>query len=231
MNTIISASKAQTMTSKQIAVVVEKRHDNVKRTIENLANQGVISYPQIEDGQKAANGVVEKLYLVSERDSYIIVAQLCPEYTAKLVDYWMATKSQTPTIPQTLPEALRLAADLAEQKAKVEQQLAIAAPKADALDRIADTTGVFGIREAAKALKVKQSELVTLLIEHKWAYRDERQVLQGYSSRIDQGYIKHVMSAPIILNDGTERVFSQLKITSAGVTRLSQIISKTTKAA
>jgi Rha family phage regulatory protein len=34
MNTIISASQSQTMTSKQIAVVVEKRHDNVKRTIE-----------------------------------------------------------------------------------------------------------------------------------------------------------------------------------------------------
>ena len=232
MNALMNASKPQTMTSKQIAVVVEKRHDNVKRTIENLANQGVISFTQIEEtSHQGAGARPVAVYVVSERDSYIIVAQLCPEYTAKLVDYWMATKSQAPTIPQTLPEALRLAADLAEQKAKVEQQLAIAAPKADALDRIADTTGVFGIREAAKALKVKQSELVTLLIERKWAYRDERQVLQGYSSRIDQGYIKHVMSAPIILNDGTERVFSQLKITSAGVTRLSQIISKTTKAA
>jgi len=46
-----------TMSSKQIAAVVEKRHDNVKRTIETLANQGIISYPQIEDGEKAANGV------------------------------------------------------------------------------------------------------------------------------------------------------------------------------
>lgn len=53
-----------TMSSKQIAAVVEKRHDNVKRTIENLANQGVISFTQIEetshqieDGEKAANGV------------------------------------------------------------------------------------------------------------------------------------------------------------------------------
>jgi phage regulator Rha-like protein len=45
------------MSSKQIAAVVEKRHDNVKRTIETLANQGIISYPQIEDGEKAANGV------------------------------------------------------------------------------------------------------------------------------------------------------------------------------
>ena len=40
------------MTSKQIAVVVEKRHDNVKRTIESLSNQGVISFtPMVETSQ------------------------------------------------------------------------------------------------------------------------------------------------------------------------------------
>jgi hypothetical protein len=33
----------------------------VTRTIETFANQGVIAQPQIEDGKKAANGVVEKL--------------------------------------------------------------------------------------------------------------------------------------------------------------------------
>ena len=98
------------MSSKQIADVVDKRHDNVKRTIETLAKQGVISQPQIEDGIKSANGVIEKLYMVNERDSYIVVAQLCPEFTAKLVDYWQATKDT----PQTLPlmtrqeQALRL---------------------------------------------------------------------------------------------------------------------------
>ncbi len=34
-------------------------------------------------------------------------------------------------IPKTLPEALRLAADLAEQKMQLENQLAIAAPKVE----------------------------------------------------------------------------------------------------
>ena len=36
------------MTSVEIADMVEKRHDNVKRTIESLAEQDVISFPQIE---------------------------------------------------------------------------------------------------------------------------------------------------------------------------------------
>jgi len=97
---------AKTMSSREIAEVVNSRHDSVKRAIERLTENGVISKPPLVDGEKSANGVIEKLYMINERDSYIVVAQLCPEYTAKLVDYWMATKSQ---IPQTLPQALRLA--------------------------------------------------------------------------------------------------------------------------
>ena len=37
------------MTSVEIADMVEKRHDNVKRTIETLVEQSVISLPQIEE--------------------------------------------------------------------------------------------------------------------------------------------------------------------------------------
>lgn len=232
MNTIISASQSQTMSSREIADLTGKEHKHVKRDCEVMFSElGINGAGYAQNWTHPQNGQTYVEYALT----YELVQTLITGYSIKLrhavIKRLNELESAAPTIPQTLPEALRLAADLAEQKAKVEQQLAIAAPKADALDRIADTTGVFGIREAAKALKVKQSELVTLLIDRKWAYRDERQVLQGYSNRIDQGYIKHVMSAPILLGDGTERVFSQLKITSAGVTRLSQIISKTTKAA
>ncbi|EAW1478456.1 hypothetical protein CJ745_25065 [Salmonella enterica subsp. enterica] len=39
------------MTSREIAELAEKRHDNVKRIIEKHADQGVIVRPQIEDEQ------------------------------------------------------------------------------------------------------------------------------------------------------------------------------------
>lgn len=82
----------QTMTSLEIAELLEKRHDNVKRLIDKLSESGVISKPQIEDGIKSANGVVTKLYIFSgeqgKRDSIIIVAQLSPEFTASIVDRW-----------------------------------------------------------------------------------------------------------------------------------------------
>lgn len=43
------------MTSKEISELVSKRHDNVKRTIEKLAKDGVIRHPQIEDYERINN--------------------------------------------------------------------------------------------------------------------------------------------------------------------------------
>lgn len=108
MNVIQNIEK--TMSSKQIADVVDSRHDSVKRTIERLVEKAIISQPPLVDGEKSANGVIEKLYMVNERDSYVVVAQLCPEFTAKLVDYWQETKNkyQTGSLDQRQEQALRL---------------------------------------------------------------------------------------------------------------------------
>lgn len=117
---IALAVNAKTMSSKQIAEVVDSRHDSVKRTIDTLAEKGVIQLPQTVEVKNHLGQTVTE-YEVSERDSYIVVAQLCPEFTAKLVDYWQATKNNTPAIPQNYAQAMRLAADLYEQN----EQLAI----------------------------------------------------------------------------------------------------------
>ena len=49
------AQAVKTMTSREIAAVVEKRHDNVKRTIEMLVSKGVIESPQTEDFKNINN--------------------------------------------------------------------------------------------------------------------------------------------------------------------------------
>ncbi len=88
-------SRKATMTSIEIAELVGKRHDNVKRTIETLAKGGVVRFPQIEVFEKINNlGLrrsVEAYVFEGEqgkRDSIIVVAQLSPEFTARLVDRW-----------------------------------------------------------------------------------------------------------------------------------------------
>lgn len=56
MNALIpTAGDGLSMTSLEIAGLVEKRHDNVKRTIETLAERGTIRLPQIEEAEKINN--------------------------------------------------------------------------------------------------------------------------------------------------------------------------------
>ncbi len=125
------ALNIQTMSSREIAEVVNSRHDSVKRAIERLVEKGVISQPPLVDGEKAANGVVEKLYRVNERDSYVVVAQLCPEFTAKLVDYWQTTKNQNTfhSIKRDV-ETFKALKDLAETFGLEGNQALLAANKA-----------------------------------------------------------------------------------------------------
>ncbi|HDX5150521.1 TPA: phage antirepressor KilAC domain-containing protein [Escherichia coli] len=70
--------------------------------------------------------------------------------------------SPTPSIPQTLPEALRLAAELAEQKMQLEQQLVAAAPKVDFAERVSAANGIL-IGNFAKVVGLKQNALFSWL--------------------------------------------------------------------
>ncbi|ELA4585310.1 ORF6N domain-containing protein, partial [Escherichia coli] len=88
----------------------------------------------------------------------------------KLEDSYFRQKEQQPiAIPQTLPEALRLAAELAEQKQLLEQkahqlnqQLVAAAPKVDFADRVSVAKGIL-IGNFAKVVGLKQNALFAWL--------------------------------------------------------------------
>ncbi|EEQ2161111.1 Rha family transcriptional regulator [Salmonella enterica subsp. enterica serovar Montevideo] len=105
----LSISQKATMTSIEIAELVGKRPDNVKRTIEHLAERGVISFPQIEE--KPTAGRPASYYVFEgeqgKRDSIIVVAQLSPEFTARLVDRWRELEEQ---VRQPLTEIEMIAA-------------------------------------------------------------------------------------------------------------------------
>lgn len=81
-----------TMTHLQFASITGKRNDSVKRTMETLVEQGVISFTQ--SVEKGTGGRPTTLYRVNERDSYIVMAQLDPKFTAQLVDEWKQLKEE-----------------------------------------------------------------------------------------------------------------------------------------
>lgn len=83
-----------TMTSREIAELVEVRHDNVKRTIERCAESGVFDIPQIEEYLDSLGRGGQKEYILDKRSSMIVVAQLSPEFTARLYDRWQELEAQ-----------------------------------------------------------------------------------------------------------------------------------------
>ncbi|WP_441294525.1 phage antirepressor KilAC domain-containing protein [Escherichia coli] len=104
------------------------------------------------------------------RMSKIVDTEQAWAFFEKLEDSYFRQKEQQPVaIPQTLPEALRLAAELAEQKQLLEQkthqlnqQLVAAAPKVDFADRVSAANGIL-IGNFAKVVGLKQNALFSWL--------------------------------------------------------------------
>ncbi|MNR88865.1 Phage regulatory protein Rha [compost metagenome] len=190
MNQIVNLSTA-TMNSIQIAELVEKRHDNVKRTIEALIESSVIARPQIEDGIKSANGVIPKIYVFSgeqgKRDSIVVVAQLCPEFTAHLVDRWQELEHQSKqhSIDINNPHALRKALlEYTEQVIELEHKNT---GLEKSIQAITQTNHGVKFQQACKILNIKQAILANWLRQHSWDRKLNNTRASTYYSQ-ERGY-------------------------------------------
>jgi phage antirepressor YoqD-like protein len=219
MNELINSSIIK-MTSIEIAELVGSRHDKVKQSIERLAARGVIRNPPMVVFEKINNlgllrGVEAYVFEGEQgkRDSIIVVAQLSPEFTARLVDRWRELEGATAKIPQTFSEALRLAADLEDQKAELEKQLALAAPKVEFADRVGEASGIL-IGNFAKVVGIGPNKLFAWMRDHKIliASGSRRNVpMQEY---MDRGYFT-VKETAVNTNHGIQISFTT-KITGRG---------------
>ena len=112
MTNQLITTNAITMSSREISELVESRHVDVKRTIERLMSKEVIAGYAPMAYTHPQNGQSYDEYHVNQRDSYVIVAQLSPEFTARLVDRWQeleaqAAKPQAPALPGDYLSALK----------------------------------------------------------------------------------------------------------------------------
>lgn len=143
---------AVTMSSREIADLVGKRHDNVKRTIESLATSRVIELPQIEEIPTATKPVSVYVFsgAMGKRDSLVVVAQLSPEFTGALVDRWQKLEAQQADVSLDTDEdkllviqglATKQLALIAENKLVTQQR-----------DRAIETKAEIGSRREATAM-------------------------------------------------------------------------------
>ncbi|WP_410904094.1 phage antirepressor KilAC domain-containing protein [Pseudomonas rhizosphaerae] len=214
----------QVMSSREIAELTGKRHDNVKRTIDNLVGDRVISSPQVEE-YPASVGRPGKHYLIGKRDSFVVVAQLSPEFTARLVDRWQELEEQAaPRIPANYAEALQLAADQARENSRLLGVIQLQAPKVAAIRRLAAAEGAICITDAAKQLQITPSKLFTWLRANRWIFhRGSSARWIAYQPRITAGYMVHkVTQLKPDAETGADRAAYQPLITPKGLACLAE---------
>ena len=127
-------------------------------------------------------------------------------------------------IPQTLGEALRLAAAENDMRLAAESKVAALTPKAEALDRISTADGTYGLYEAAKILQVKPQKLVQWMGSNRWIYkRTNGKNWLARQDKIDAGYLWHKVRTYTDAN-GEEKTRDDVKILPKGLTKLAQVV-------
>ncbi|MDC7818298.1 phage antirepressor KilAC domain-containing protein [Pseudomonas sp. BLCC-B112] len=227
------------MSSREIADLVGSRHDDVKRSIDRLVSRGVVVQPPMADEQ-AADSIgrlrATQVYQICKRDTYIIVAQLCPEFTARLVDRWQELEEQVakPTFdyaaalsdPRTLlalltenvTKVVALEADNTELtkenhllEVKVEQD----APKVAFHDMVVVSHKTYNAAQAAKIIGTGRTRLLQFMRQKGWVTRTN----EPYQAKIEAGLLDVKLGTFDHPTQGTVPTCSTL-ITGKGLTKL-----------
>jgi phage antirepressor YoqD-like protein len=205
-----------TMSSREIAELVESRHDSVKRTIERLAEKRLVSFtPSVETSHEGAGSRPVEVHLVGKRDSYVVVAQLSPEFTARLVDRWqeLEARAAAPVLPNFCDPiaAARAWADAKETEQKALAQVDQQRPAVEFVEKYVEASGSMGFREVCKLLRANENDFRQFLLEAGVMYRLAGR-LAPRSPHLDAGRfeVKTGVSA-------AEHAYTQARFTPKGI--------------
>lgn len=226
-NTVtVQAQPQQLMSSREVAELTGKSHDNVLRDARSLAKRGVLNseetpYLHPQNGQSYPE------FLLTQRDALVLVSGYNAELRAKIIDRWQELEARVVAqvhIPTTFAEALRLAADKAEENQRLQDVLAKQAPKVAAINRLAGAGGAICITDAAKQLQLAPSRLFAWMEQNRWIYRragSTRWV--AFQPRITAGLLKHkVTSLKPDPESGADRAAFSVLVTTKGLARLAE---------
>lgn len=133
------------------------------------------------------NGQTYPSYRFPKREACLMAMSYSYELQAAVFDRMTELEViPAPALPKSFADALRLAADQQEQIEQQAQQLAIAAPKVEFVDKYVEATGLKGFREVCKLLKAGERKFADFLTGEKIMYRLAGN-LTPYANHIDAG--------------------------------------------
>lgn len=226
MTTLLTLSETVlTMSSREIAELIGKNHSDLYRSIERLIAKQVIKGYQPMAYTHPQNKQTYYEYHLDKRDSLIVVAQNCPEFTAAIVDRWqeLEQKQVQPDLTTALNDPTFLRNTLITYSEKVIELT----PKANAYDRIATKgEGSLNLTDSAKHLQVPPRKLNQFLFSLGWIYRRTGgKSWVAYQDKLKQGYLEHKIYS-VTEQSGEEKIYPQVLITAKGLSKLSQLLEQ-----
>ncbi|MBB6286118.1 phage antirepressor YoqD-like protein [Pseudomonas sp. JAI120] len=230
MNTLVAPSNTVTMSSREAADLTGKQHHHVVRDIKHNLAELNLDASKFGCIYLDASNRKQTEYLLPPD----LVMTLLTGYSVPLRHrvvtrlHELESVSRHVAIPQSLPEALRLAADLADRNGELQRLVSDQAPKVAAIKRLAAAGGAICITDAAKQLGVAPSRLFAWLEQHRWIFRRhgcKRWV--AYQPRITSGFMTHKVTA--LKPDpetGIDRAAFDPMITPKGLTRLAELLQE-----
>ena len=229
--------------SRDVAAFFDKRHEHVLEAIDNLLkkNNTEKSVPtswyveRIEPRPVGNPGRPMRSFDMTKDGFTLLAMGFTGEkaltfklaYIERFNTFESALRNRAAgfSIPQTLSEALRLAADQQEQIEKQKLKIEADKPKVDGFERISGATGLMTVTEAAKVLGVPpQACLFKWLATNKWIYRRAgSKNWLAYQSVIQVGWVEHKARTITDAETGDDRIAEQVMITPLGLTKLATV--------
>ncbi|MCP8432231.1 Rha family transcriptional regulator [Clostridioides difficile] len=202
--TIIKQNNQFLVESREVAELIEKKHDNLLRDIRgykkiledssNLRSQDFF----IESTYINTQNKIQPCYLLTKKGCDMVANKMTGEkgiiftaiYVTKFEEMEQELKEQQPKLPTTYKEALQQLLIEVEEKEQLQLENQVMKPKADYFDALVERNLLTNIRDTAKELGVKEKTFVLWLIEKKYCYRDLKGKIKPYSNKMQYFELK-----------------------------------------
>nr|DAT39946.1 MAG TPA: KilAC domain protein [Bacteriophage sp.] len=199
MNNIIKVGETinakEYMTSREIATITGKPHNDVLKAIRAMENAwvkvngGNFSLVEYTD----AKGEKRPMYQLNKTECLYIATKFNDEARAKLVIRWeeLETKERqnVPALPQTYLEALKALVLSEEQKQVLALENESMKPKADYFDTLVERGSNLNLRDTAKIIGVSERFFIEYLLLNGYLYRDAKRKLKPIAKYVGKYFV------------------------------------------
>ena len=215
----------KTMSSLEIAELTGKRHDNVMADIRKMLSEIELNAPDFLGTYKTTQGNEYPCFYLPKRETIILVSGYNIKMRTAIIDRWDELERQAQQ-PKELSrfEILQLAMQAEQENIELRGQLAIAQPKAQALDVISTASNSLNIRETAKTLGIQEKKFINWCINHDWLYRDTKGKLCPIAHRVQNRFLEQ-RAVSYNKPNGEIGVSTQAMFSAKALTHLAKIFS------